>query len=140
MSSSKPPDASPERDLNPPRHIAIIMDGNGRWARARGLQRVDGHREGVKSVRAVVEACGELGVEALTLYAFSSENWKRPQGEVEALMRLLVETITHEVDDLRRNNVRLRVIGRWREFSLMPRKAIEYAIDRCRDSTGLSRH
>jgi undecaprenyl diphosphate synthase len=120
-----------------PRHIAIIMDGNGRWARARGLKRADGHREGVKSVREVVEACGEIGVEVLTLYAFSSENWKRPAGEVEALMRLLVETISGEVEDLCRNNVQLRVIGRWKKFSIMPRKTIAYAVDRCRANTGL---
>ncbi len=120
-----------------PRHIAIIMDGNGRWAKARGLRRSDGHREGVKSVRAIVEACGELGVEVLTLYAFSSENWKRPKPEVDALMKLLVVTISQEIEDLRKNNVQLRVIGRWREFDLMPRKTIEYAIERCRGNTGL---
>jgi undecaprenyl diphosphate synthase len=120
-----------------PRHIAIIMDGNGRWARARGLKRADGHREGVKSVREIVEACGELQVEVLTLYAFSTENWKRPPSEVEALMHLLVDTISREVEDLRRNNVQLRVIGRWKEFNLMPRKTIEYAVDRCRGNTGL---
>jgi undecaprenyl diphosphate synthase len=120
-----------------PRHIAIIMDGNGRWAHARGLKRADGHREGVKSVREIVEACGELQVEVLTLYAFSTENWKRPPSEVEALMHLLVDTISREVEDLRRNNVQLRVIGRWKEFKLMPRKTIEYAVDRCRGNTGL---
>ena len=120
-----------------PQHIAIIMDGNGRWARARGLKRADGHREGVKSVREIVEACGELKVEALTLYAFSTENWKRPRTEVDALMTLLVTTITQEVEDLRKNNVQLRVIGRWREFDLMPRKAVEYAVERCRGNSGL---
>jgi undecaprenyl diphosphate synthase len=120
-----------------PRHVAIIMDGNGRWARARGLRRADGHKEGVKSVRAVVEACGELGVQVLTLYAFSSENWRRPRTEVDALMNLLVVTITQEVEDLRKNNVQLRAIGRWREFDLMPRKAIELAIERCRGNSGL---
>jgi undecaprenyl diphosphate synthase len=101
-----------------PRHIAVIMDGNGRWARARGLRRLDGHREGVKSVRAIVEVCGELGVEALTLYAFSTENWKRPRNEVDALMTLLITTITQEIEDLRKNNVQLRVIGRWKDFDL----------------------
>ena len=120
-----------------PRHIAVIMDGNGRWARARGLRRLDGHREGVKSVRAIVEVCGELGVEALTLYAFSTENWKRPRNEVDALMTLLITTITQEIEDLRKNNVQLRVIGRWKDFDLVPRKAIEYAIDRCRGNSGL---
>src|SRR5512143_2484862 len=101
MAEAEPRKVSLPNGLIVPRHIAIIMDGNGRWARARGLKRVDGHREGVKSVREVVEACGELQVEILTLYAFSTENWKRPAGEVEALMHLLVDTISREVEDLR---------------------------------------
>ncbi len=123
--------------LEIPRHIAVIMDGNGRWARTHGLKRSDGHKEGVKSVREAVEVCGELGVEVLTLYAFSSENWRRPRSEVDALMNLLVVTISQEVEDLRKNNVQLRAIGRWREYDLMPRKAIELAIDRCKGNTGL---
>jgi undecaprenyl diphosphate synthase len=83
-----------------PRHIAIIMDGNGRWAKKRGLPRVMGHREGIRSVRAVVEASGELGVEVLTLYTFSTENWRRPADEVSALMKLLLKTIQREITDL----------------------------------------
>ncbi len=94
-----------------PRHIAVIMDGNGRWAKERGLPRIAGHREGVESVRDIVEACGQLGVRYLTLYAFSTENWKRPQDEVSLLMRLLLTALRDETDRLHNNNVRLRMIG-----------------------------
>ncbi len=94
-----------------PRHIAIIMDGNGRWAKQKGMPRVLGHRSGVKSVREVTEAAGEIGVEYLTLYAFSTENWSRPPAEVTALMSLLVETIRGEIQDLNKNGVRLQAIG-----------------------------
>ena len=96
---------------NLPRHVAIIMDGNGRWARARGKPRHAGHRAGVHSVRAAVEYAGELGIEYLTLFAFSSENWGRPEEEVSNLMSLFVEALRREVDELHRNNVRLRFIG-----------------------------
>lgn len=96
---------------NIPRHIAIIMDGNGRWAKLRGLPRVSGHSEGVKSVRDVVEACAQLGVEYLTLFAFSTENWRRPGEEVYTLMKLLVRTLKTETDELHKNNIRLRMIG-----------------------------
>ena len=95
-----------------PRHVAIIMDGNGRWARARGLPRVAGHREGVRAARKVVRAASELGVEYLTLYAFSSENWTRPSSEVRFLMDLLESSIDRELPELNKANVRLRVIGR----------------------------
>lgn len=94
-----------------PRHIAIIMDGNGRWAQRRGLPRIAGHREGVNSVRDIVEACGQLGVKYLTLYAFSTENWKRPQEEVSLLMRLLLKALRDEKDRLHQNEVRLKAIG-----------------------------
>jgi undecaprenyl diphosphate synthase len=94
-----------------PRHIAIIMDGNGRWAKQKGMPRVLGHRSGVKSVREVTEAAAEIGVEYLTLYAFSTENWNRPPAEVTALMSLLVETIKAEIRDLNKNGVRLTAIG-----------------------------
>src|SRR6185436_9783028 len=103
-----------------PRHIAIIMDGNGRWARERGQDRVYGHYEGVVSVREIVDACGALGIDYLTLYAFSAENWNRPKAEVDALMELLVNTIRKEVDDLKKNNVRLHVIG---DFASLPEMA-----------------
>lgn len=100
-----------------PVHIAIIMDGNGRWAKEKGEDRIHGHQQGVISVREVVEGCVELGVPYLTLYAFSTENWNRPKYEVDALMELLVSTIRKEVDDLKKNNVRLQVIG---DFEALP--------------------
>ena len=95
-----------------PRHIAVIMDGNGRWARARHLPRVAGHRAGVKSVREIIEACCRLNIEALTLYAFSIENWKRPRSEVETLWGLLRHYLHRELPELKRNGVRFQVIGR----------------------------
>jgi len=101
-----------------PRHIAIIMDGNGRWAKQRGLPRTAGHQEGVESVRDIVEACAQLGVEFLTLYAWSTENWKRPQEEVSLLMRLLLKALRDETDRLHRNNVRLQMIG---DIATLPR-------------------
>ena len=97
---------------NIPRHVAIIMDGNGRWARARGVPRLMGHRAGRESVREAVKGCAALGVEVLTLYTFSIENWQRPAREVSALMTILRQTLRAEREELRRNNVRLHVIGR----------------------------
>lgn len=94
-----------------PRHVACIMDGNGRWAKARGKTRVVGHREGVRSVRDVTEACAQLGVEYLTLYTFSTENWSRPKAEVTALMELLVRTLRREAEKLHENGIRLHAIG-----------------------------
>src|ERR687889_1065815 len=94
-----------------PRHIAIIMDGNGRWAKEKGEDRLFGHFHGVESVRNIVEGCAELGVGYLTLYAFSTENWDRPQYEVVGLMELLVTTIRNEVENLHKNNIKLNVIG-----------------------------
>ena len=111
-----------------PRHIAIIMDGNGRWARERGMPRIKGHEAGAKSVRAVTEACAELGIPFLTVYAFSTENWKRPADEVAALFGLLEEFIAQETPSLMENSVRLRAIGRLNELpdscQLALRKAI----------------
>jgi undecaprenyl diphosphate synthase len=120
-----------------PRHVAVIMDGNGRWAKARGLRRVDGHREGVKSTREIVEAAAEIGVEVLTLYTFSTENWKRPRAEVEALMRLLIATVKEQTDDLVRNNVRLRTIGRIRDLTAPARAAMAYGIKRTANNSGM---
>ncbi len=94
-----------------PEHIAIIMDGNGRWALKHGLDRVNGHHEGVDSVREVAEAAAEIGIKYLTLYTFSTENWNRPKDEVDALMSLFVETIVKELDTLNKNNIRLNAIG-----------------------------
>jgi undecaprenyl diphosphate synthase len=120
-----------------PRHVAIIMDGNGRWAKARGLRRVDGHREGVKSTRVIVEAAGELGVDVLTLYTFSSENWKRPRTEIETLMRLLIATVGEQTEDLVRRNVRLRTLGRIRDLPVPVRSALAYAARRTSRNTGM---
>jgi undecaprenyl diphosphate synthase len=94
-----------------PTHIAIIMDGNGRWAKRRGLPRVAGHREGVKSVRDVVEACAQLGVKYLTLFAFSTENWRRPKEEIDTLMKLLIKTLRSETEKLYKNDIKLMAIG-----------------------------
>src|SRR5687768_12751604 len=103
-----------------PQHIAIIMDGNGRWAKEQGQDRLYGHFHGVESVRNIVEGCAELGVQYLTLYAFSTENWERPEYEVVGLMELLVKTIQGEVESLHKNNIRLHVIG---DMNMLP----EYA-------------
>ena len=120
-----------------PRHVAIIMDGNGRWAKARSLPRIAGHRAGVESVREAVRACGELGVEALTLYAFSTENWLRPKTEVRELMRLLCWALKGEVLELDRSNVRLRVSGRTSELSPQVRSELERSVDKLKGNTGL---
>lgn len=124
-------------ELKIPRHIAIIMDGNGRWAKARGKQRISGHREGVKSVREIVQACGELGVQYLSLYTFSTENWRRPGSEVNALMKLLVVTIGREAASLDRNNVKLSVIGRLQDLDAAPREAMNKAMQRLAKNDGL---
>ncbi len=108
-----------------PRHIAVIMDGNGRWAKDRGLPRLEGHRAGAESVREVMEACIELGVEYLTLYAFSSENWSRPETEVTALMGLLDRFLDEKAKDLDRQNVRLIVIGQLERLPTKTRALIE---------------
>ena len=103
-----------KEQINPeriPQHVAVIMDGNGRWARKKGMMRVFGHQNGVKAVRDTVEACAELNVKALTLYAFSTENWNRPKSEVDALMSLLISTLRKEMHTLTENNIRLRAIG-----------------------------
>ena len=96
---------------NTPKHIAIIMDGNGRWAKKKGLARILGHHNAIKAVRETVEGCAELGVKFLTLYAFSTENWNRPQSEIDGLMDLLIEAVTHELMELNNNGVRLLTIG-----------------------------
>ncbi len=95
-----------------PKHVAIIMDGNGRWAQAQGLPRVEGHRRGADTVQRILEACGRLGIEYLTLYCFSNENWKRPQAELDFLMRLLKQYLIQERPTLMKNNIRLKIIGR----------------------------
>jgi undecaprenyl diphosphate synthase len=127
--------------INParlPKHIAIIMDGNGRWAKGQGQDRLYGHYHGVESVRNAVEACAELGVDYLTLYAFSTENWERPEEEVSGLMGLLVDTIRKEVATLNKNNIRLHVIG---NMHLLPKNTLtvlEEAITETSANTGLN--
>lgn len=120
-----------------PRHIAIIMDGNGRWAKEKGLPRIAGHNEGINSVREVTRECGELGIEVLTLYTFSIENWARPKSEVTALMNLLLRTIQNEVQELNRNNVRLMTIGHLDDLPPEPREGLLRAIEETSKNTGL---
>ena len=121
-----------------PRHIAVIMDGNGRWAKQRGLPRIAGHQEGVESVRDIVEASGQLGVKFLTLYAFSTENWKRPKDEVSLLMRLLLTALLDETDRLHTNNVRLRTIGDIRALPLELQNELREACTRTGANAGLT--
>ena len=111
-----------------PRHVAIIMDGNGRWAKARGLPRAAGHRQGAEAARRVLRAAGEAGVECLTLYAFSSENWRRPEEEVTDLMGLLRFYIQKELDSLHREGVRLRIIGDHTAFSAETARMVDVAV------------
>jgi len=121
-----------------PHHIAIIMDGNGRWAKEKGQDRLYGHYHGVESVRNIVEGSAELGIRYLTLYAFSTENWDRPQEEVEGLMALLVDTIRKEVPILNKNNIRLHVIG---DLNMLPKFAfdeLQEALEMTSHNTGLN--
>jgi undecaprenyl diphosphate synthase len=120
-----------------PRHIAIIMDGNGRWAKRRHLPRIAGHRAGISAVRQAVEACARLGVPYLTLYAFSIENWKRPHTEIKLLMGLLREYLKKEIGELNRQNIRLEVIGRIQELPKPVLQDLQNALDRTRQNTGL---
>src|SRR5215475_10080070 len=120
-----------------PAHIAIIMDGNGRWARKRGLPRVAGHRAGINAVREAVEGSAELGIPVLTLYAFSVENWKRPRAEVSTLMQLLKEYLNKEVENIHKNNIRFRTIGRTEELDPSVRLELEKGIARTQDNTGM---
>ncbi|RYD81268.1 MAG: isoprenyl transferase [Sphingobacteriales bacterium] len=120
-----------------PRHIAIIMDGNGRWAREKGENRIFGHQNGVRSVRNAAEACAELGIECLTLYAFSTENWSRPQHEVDALMQLLVMTISGEINTLNDNNISLHAIGNLKQLPQDCFDELQLAIQNTSKNTGL---
>jgi undecaprenyl diphosphate synthase len=117
-----------------PRHVAIIMDGNGRWAEAQGLTRVEGHRHGLESVRAVVRAGNELGLDVLTLYAFSEQNWNRPKQEVEELMRLLAHYLDTEIEEVDRNGIRVRAIGRLDRLLPDLQRKIASAVERTRDN------
>jgi len=121
-----------------PKHVAIIMDGNGRWAKERGQDRVYGHHEGVLSVREIVNASAEIGIQYLTLYAFSTENWNRPKAEVDALMELLVNTIRKEIEELRKNNIRLHIIGDFASLPLICQKELNEAMEMTAENTGLN--
>ena len=121
-----------------PKHIAIIMDGNGRWAKERSLPRIAGHKEGVNSVREITRACGEIGVKHLTLYTFSTENWRRPKAEVSALMMLLLKTISTEVKELHKNNVRFTAIGDLKKLPKSTQKGISDGIEITKNNTGLN--
>ncbi len=125
-------------NLPPPRHIAIIMDGNGRWAAQRGLPRVTGHENGAQALRAVTETCCALGVQCLTVYAFSTENWKRPAEEVSALFGLLELFLASELPTLLANNIRLRAIGRLHELPPSALSALESTIAHTATNTGMS--
>ena len=121
-----------------PKHIAIIMDGNGRWARGKTLPRIAGHREGVNSVREITRVCGEIGVQYLTLYTFSIENWKRPAAEVSALMTLLLRTINKEVKGLHKNNVKFDIIGDLEKLPVSTKNSLQKGADLTAKNTGLT--
>jgi undecaprenyl diphosphate synthase len=120
-----------------PRHVAIIMDGNGRWAKDRKLPRVAGHRAGINAVRDAVETSARLGLEVLTLYAFSLENWKRPRTEISVLMKLLQEYVHKELDRMNKNNIKIRAIGQLSDLPASARKELELAAEATRDNTGM---
>ncbi|MBN1300876.1 MAG: isoprenyl transferase [Melioribacteraceae bacterium] len=120
---------------NIPKHIAIIMDGNGRWAKRKGLPRVAGHQRGIETVREIVEACISLGVDYLTLYTFSTENWKRPKDEVSTLMRLIVKSLRDETDELHANNIRLTTIGDISKLPDIVREELNDAFEKTRNNT-----
>jgi len=129
-----------ESQLKPdriPRHVAIIMDGNGRWAERRGLSRVEGHRAGLDACREVLRSANDLGVEHLTLYAFSLENWNRPKAEVRELMNLLERYLDEEIEEVMRNDIRLRSIGRNDRLPPSVRKRVEDAVERTRDNRAM---
>ena len=121
-----------------PRHVAIIMDGNGRWAKERGLPRTEGHRAGADAVRRVTEGCGELGIEFLTLYAFSSENWKRPKREVDALMKLLEQFLRKKTPEMHEQNIRLQAIGRLHALPASCQQQLHRSIEATAQNTGLT--
>ena len=122
---------------NIPRHIAMIMDGNGRWARKRNLPRIMGHRAGVKTADAMVEACAKLGIKALTMYTFSTENWKRPADEVSALMEILEKNLKEKAQKLKENNIRFNVIGRIDRFSPVLKAAIKRVTEETSANSGM---
>ncbi len=121
-----------------PKHLAIIMDGNGRWAQERGKSRSAGHQEGINSVRDIVKASSQIGIKYLTLYAFSAENWKRPLTEVNVLMKLLETYLRSELDELHTNNVRMLAVGKMSSLPKVVQQLLRYAIDKTKDNTGLT--
>ena len=123
---------------NLPKHIAIIMDGNGRWAKEKGFLRVFGHENGTKSVRTTVESCAELGIENLTLYAFSTENWNRPKLEVKTLMQLLISSLKKELNNLQKNSIRLNAIGNLEHLPERVLKELLHVIDKTKDNTHMT--
>lgn len=120
-----------------PRHIAIIMDGNGRWAKERKLPRIEGHKEGIESVRDIVESCGEIGISYLTLYTFSKENWKRPITEIREIMNLLYEHLESELQELNKNQVRVQFIGRFHKLRKKIRDRMQNMVEATKNNTGL---
>ncbi len=137
---SKRKESAPQHRLSNtlPRHVAVIMDGNGRWAKKRGLPRVEGHRAGMASVHAIIRECGRLRIPYLTLYAFSTENWRRPRQEVNFLMRLLIEYLKKELDELHRQGVRLRMLGRRDRIPKRVLDYIDFAIATTKENHGLN--
>src|SRR3954454_16424140 len=137
MPKAEVPVAIADAAFEVPRHVAIIMDGNGRWAAAHGLPRTEGHRRGVEALRATVRAAGEMGIRVLTIFSFSSENWSRPPAEVRDLMGLLKLFIRHDLAELHRNNVRVRVIGEREGLADDIRRLLEEAEELTRGNDGL---
>lgn len=123
--------------MSVPNHIAIIMDGNGRWAKKRGMPRVMGHNAGMQSLKEIVRACSDLGVKYLTVYAFSTENWKRPEDEVSGIFKIMVFYIKKELAELKRENVKIRVVGEWEAIPEDAKKSMEYALSETAENTGL---
>lgn len=117
-----------------PKHVAIIMDGNGRWAKKHGRERTIGHQEGVKSVREAIEACGDLGIPYLTLFAFSTENWRRPKLEVSFLMKLLDRTIKNEIQELHEKGIKLSLIGKVKDLPKAVQKSLNHAVELTKDN------
>lgn len=122
---------------NLPRHIAVIMDGNGRWAKKQGAKRIFGHKSAIKSVKEITEGCVELGIEYLTLYTFSTENWKRPKIEVDGLMRILVSSLRKELDTLQKNDVKLSAIGDLQNLPKVCQKELREAMDSTKDNSSM---
>ncbi len=137
---------APPKDIDPqqldmtriPRHVAIIMDGNGRWAKSRGLERAAGHEAGVASVREAIRVCNDLGIRFLTIYAFSTENWNRPQGEVDALMEMFAETMAVELPGLEEECARVNLIGNIGELPMRTRDTFEHSIEETEGNDGLT--